>query len=310
MKKVLENCSANKETWLELKSKTIGGSEIAGVLGLNPYVTPLQLWLQKTGKEAATTENEYMWLGSRLEPIVAELYAKREGKELQRADFMAVAEQHEYASATPDYLAKDGGSIVEIKTCGIRSAAKWENAVPDTAHAQLIWQLGICGIPAGTVCCLPANSPERFISRDFAFDPHLYNFMLERAGEFMELVKRDTPPPAQASDKEVLEVQKLVKMAKGEELKIVDLQPIQELLELTGRYQSISGEYRELKERCDHLADRIAEEKAKLLMLMGAANGVKIGEFEAIVKKIERKEYTAKASSYLQWTVKMFGEKL
>ena len=39
-----------RDDWLQERSKGIGGSDVATVLGLNPYKTPLSLWEEKTGK--------------------------------------------------------------------------------------------------------------------------------------------------------------------------------------------------------------------------------------------------------------------
>ena len=42
-----------RDDWLQERSKGIGGSDVATVLGLNPYKTPLSLWEEKTGKTKA-----------------------------------------------------------------------------------------------------------------------------------------------------------------------------------------------------------------------------------------------------------------
>lgn len=55
----------------------IGASEAAAVLGLDPFRTPFQVWLEKTGRAAPFAGNAYTDLGNRLEPVVADLYAER-----------------------------------------------------------------------------------------------------------------------------------------------------------------------------------------------------------------------------------------
>ena len=38
------------EEWLEERRKSIGGSDAAALVGMNPYVTPYTLWADKTGR--------------------------------------------------------------------------------------------------------------------------------------------------------------------------------------------------------------------------------------------------------------------
>lgn len=47
-----------RDDWLQERSKGIGGSDVATVLGLNPYKTPLSLWEEKTGKTKGSPAGE------------------------------------------------------------------------------------------------------------------------------------------------------------------------------------------------------------------------------------------------------------
>lgn len=40
----IKTAEMERDTWLQERSKGIGGSDVATVLGLNPYKTPLKLW--------------------------------------------------------------------------------------------------------------------------------------------------------------------------------------------------------------------------------------------------------------------------
>ena len=41
----------NNAEWHRERRKGIGGSEASAILGLNPYMTNVQLWRYKTGRE-------------------------------------------------------------------------------------------------------------------------------------------------------------------------------------------------------------------------------------------------------------------
>jgi putative phage-type endonuclease len=39
------------DEWLAFRTKGVGGSDMGTILGLNPYSTPYELWLEKTGRQ-------------------------------------------------------------------------------------------------------------------------------------------------------------------------------------------------------------------------------------------------------------------
>ena len=61
----------NREEWLEVRKNGIGSSEVATIVGLNPWQTPYQLWRIKTGQDAPKNENFAMKAGHYLEDAVS-----------------------------------------------------------------------------------------------------------------------------------------------------------------------------------------------------------------------------------------------
>ena len=61
---------------------TVGGSDVATILGISPWTTPLELWMIKKGrtipKPKANRGQQEM--GHFLEPIAAHFYAQRTGR--------------------------------------------------------------------------------------------------------------------------------------------------------------------------------------------------------------------------------------
>ncbi|WP_308006141.1 YqaJ viral recombinase family protein, partial [uncultured Porphyromonas sp.] len=53
----------NREDWLESRTEGIGASDIATIVGLNPYETPYSLWRRKLGLDPAKEETLPMKLG-------------------------------------------------------------------------------------------------------------------------------------------------------------------------------------------------------------------------------------------------------
>ena len=40
----------NRSKWLKMRKAGIGGSEAAAIVGLNPWKSAFQLWMEKTGR--------------------------------------------------------------------------------------------------------------------------------------------------------------------------------------------------------------------------------------------------------------------
>lgn len=106
-----------------IRSKSIGGSEIAAMLGLCEYQSPYALWLAKTGRGVPFTGNADTRRGKAMEPALLELLRyelEPEGFDLQPWDTTEVREIGGYTYfSSPDVSVThpkytDGGA--ELKT--------------------------------------------------------------------------------------------------------------------------------------------------------------------------------------------------
>ena len=48
----------SRDEWLQLRQKTIGGSDAAAIIGLSKWETSYSVWAEKTGRIAHTEDNE------------------------------------------------------------------------------------------------------------------------------------------------------------------------------------------------------------------------------------------------------------
>ncbi len=86
------------------RSKGLGGSEAAAVLGLNPYDSPMDVWLHKTLTVPSDfRENRYTRWGKLKEPVVAKNYAEVHGCKLVWSP-RRVHRDHPWFLGTPDRL--------------------------------------------------------------------------------------------------------------------------------------------------------------------------------------------------------------
>ncbi|MBB2775753.1 UNVERIFIED_ORG: putative phage-type endonuclease [Comamonas terrigena] len=97
-----------REDWLEVRRTGIGSSDAAAAIGLNPYQSQLELWMQKTGKADLlptvdrSDDSSPMFWGTLLEPIVAAHYTKRTGNKVRRVNAVLQHPEHPWMLANVD----------------------------------------------------------------------------------------------------------------------------------------------------------------------------------------------------------------
>ena len=198
----------NREQWLKVRKQGIGASDAAAAVGLNPYQSPLELWMIKTGRDGLLPAPDPddihtpLYWGNLLEPKVAEAYAKATGNKVRRVNAVL---QHPDADkswmlANLDYsvVGNQEVQILECKTAGEFGSRLWKEGVPDYIQCQVQHQLAVTGKQTAEVAVLLCGQEFRVyrIERDDELIAQLIR--LER--EFWSYVESDTPPPADGSD--------------------------------------------------------------------------------------------------------------
>ena len=201
-----------RQEWLDVRKTGIGSSDAAAAVGLNPYCSPLELWLNKTNREAksdasldtATSEDDAspMYWGTLLEPIVASHYTRKTGNRVRRINAVLQHPNPELpwmlANIDREVVGCPDVQILECKTAGINGVRLWADGVPQYVQLQVMHQLAVTGKQAADVAVLVCGQELRVhrIERDEAMIAHL--IQLEK--RFWHHVQTDTPPPADGSD--------------------------------------------------------------------------------------------------------------
>lgn len=105
-----------REDWLEERRKSIGGSDAAGILGLNRYSSPFILWLDKTGQLPEKEETEAMRIGRDLEDYVAKRWSEATGKKVRRENHLIRNSLYPFAHADVDRMVVSENAGLECKT--------------------------------------------------------------------------------------------------------------------------------------------------------------------------------------------------
>lgn len=295
---ILNENSDDRAAFLAARKGKLGSSEIATICCLNTYKTPLYLWSEMTGRIPEDhEENLNMWLGQKLEPIVAELFAKETGRAVKKWGATLGHDSVDWAIATPDYsyVTDQGESgILECKSTNSWNKAKWEDGIPDAAHIQLQWQLGILGFEFGEVAAL---ADREFFHHPSAFQPLIFEQLLEMGQKFMDLVKSDTPPAAVDDDK------RLITRITGDLIDETVLLGVEEM-EALERLQQLKDSREPYSESLKLIDKQMDDIKAQLRMKMGNAARGKAGRWRLSQSQVNRKAHEVKASSYVTLKIK------
>lgn len=105
-----------REEWLEARRRGVGGSDASAIMGLNPYSSPLKVYLDKTGKGEEKDTNEAMRQGTDLEQYVAERFCEDTGKKVKRCNKILQHPDHPWMLANVDRLIVGEDAGLECKT--------------------------------------------------------------------------------------------------------------------------------------------------------------------------------------------------
>ena len=195
-----------REDWLEVRKQGIGSSDAAAAVGLNPYKSQLELWLEKTGRDENLPkvdphdEESPMYWGNILEPIVAAHYTKRTGNRVRRINAVLQHPEHPWMLANIDreVVGAPDVQLLECKTAGIQGAWLWRDGVPEYVQLQVQHQLAVTGKAAADVALLLGGQELQIFRIDR--DEELIAQLITLEREFWGYVERGQAPPADGSD--------------------------------------------------------------------------------------------------------------
>lgn len=192
--------------WLEVRKSGIGGSDAAAAVGLSPYKSQLELWLEKTGRDAQLdkpdpndTTHPVFW-GTLLEPIVAAAYTQQTGRKVRKVNAVL---QHAtvpfmLANLDREIVGSPEVQILECKTAGEFGARLWLDGVPEYVQLQVQHQLAVTGKQSADVAVLLCGQKLE-VHRVYR-DDELISRLIHLEAQFWQYVASDTPPPADGSE--------------------------------------------------------------------------------------------------------------
>lgn len=203
----------NHDSWLKTRKKYIGGSDVACILGLNPWKTNLQLFREKKGivEPDDISDNPLVIYGTKAEEHIRALFTL-DHPEL-KVDYIPNNSwrntDYPFAAASLDgWLTDENGrrGILEIKTSTIttsQQANKWKDKIPDNYYCQVLFYLGVTGwdfvILRANLKYERPDEPLYIATKEYRIERSEVEediaTVMEAAEEFARALKKGEEPP-------------------------------------------------------------------------------------------------------------------
>jgi predicted phage-related endonuclease len=251
----------------------VGASEVAALFGQSPWLTHFELWHRKAGNvatpdfnavEHGQPENERVYWGVKLEPVVIEAACERWG--YRPLETPARIDNGKGLGGHPDKIVmcpQRGRGILEVKTADWLVAKGWGDEPPLHYLLQSQAYQGLAGCDWGDVIVLVGgNELRRF---QYQFRPVIYADIEARVVEFWRSIDAGKPPkPDYTRD--------------GTTLVEVIGAPVDAVVDLTrhNRAGILAADFLEAKARKAAAEGDMETAKAELIEIVGGASIAKL----------------------------------
>ena len=256
----------NRAEWLEIRKQGIGSSEVATIVGLNPWETPYQLWRRKLGLDPEKETSFAMKAGHYLEDAVSLFWQDETGQQVIKSsagDWLIRDNERHYLQVSPDRtywlkgMAKnnDNKGILEIKTT---QKSIDEEDIPKHWFVQLQYQLGVAGYRCGSLAWLIQG--RTFGYKDLDFVPDFYDWLVEEVDKFWLDNIQGKQEPTAANVQDIL-----LKYNRHTDGKIVEVND-----EIFAAYQDLKA----VKEELALIEEKKVSLEEKIKMVFGDAEAI------------------------------------
>ena len=279
---------------LEERRTGVGGSDAATVLGLNPFTTAYELYLDKLGEAPPEDENflkEARYWGSVLEQPVCYRYAEETGFKVQRANQLIRSKEHPFMIANIDrkVVGEDRKIGFEAKTAARPDGwgESGSNEIPPYIMLQCQHYLAVTGYDVWDLAVLIGNRDYR----SFRIVPieEIISQLVEAEEEFWDRVQaKVAPEPDWQSAATTRLIKNLYPGTNGQ---------VVQLPEVTQKYQDVLKDAQEQAKLFGGVIDGC---KNRIAMLMGeAAVGILPDQTAYTRKEQKRKEFTVAENTFI-----------
>lgn len=294
-----ECMNQRSEEWLRMRKNYLGASDAPVVMGLSPYMTPYELWLEKLGLGEERKTTSAMQRGNDLEAKALKWFNEEKGGYYAKPDVRfhrTIPYMMASLDGCDDYKLYNGSYVVEIKCNGkeIHKNIVMSDEIPVHHYAQMQHQLEVTGF---NTCYYVSFDGESGIILEVKRDEDFIQKMLKAEAEFWDCVTNLVPPTMTEKDRNRVQKDKAVDMSND------------------NRWEELSDRYAYLKLEVDHYQERLEKTKQDMITLANnrdcKGNGVRLSKIEKKgsidynsipeLKSIDLEQYRKPSTTY--WKV-------
>jgi putative phage-type endonuclease len=168
---------------LERRKQGIGGSDVAAILGLSPWQTPLDVFLSKTG-DIANEPNDDMADGTIAEEFIVAMYQRRHPLVRICRSIEVIHPREKWMRCNLDAGCMENGElfILEAKRSNY---GEWgdelTDQIPNYYLTQCVWNMGVCGMNR---CDVPILYFGKYREYRVMFDSELFQSVFQACSDF------------------------------------------------------------------------------------------------------------------------------
>lgn len=200
--------------WLALRRKYVTSTDVAAILGIHPYRSQMEVWLDKTGRSEPKPASISMMKGTTLEPLIRKLWTEKHHLKIFKPE---LDQSFVFSNSDfPLWLASIDGQVQQNATLELFEAKhtdnrKWKSFdgiwsdwgeegsedIPDQHAAQVLVGMACSGLQAWNLGAIITNEFRTYRGgRDDLLISSLYEMSAKWWNDF---VKQDRIPPADGS---------------------------------------------------------------------------------------------------------------
>lgn len=276
--KEFDGREASREEWLQFRRSGIGGSDMSAILGLNPWRSVLDVWLDKTSDEEPEEEqSEYAYWGTVLEAVVADEFQRRTGMKVRRCNYTLRSIEHPFMLANIDRELVGIDEGLECKTASAYKEAEWKgDLVPDSYYVQCQHYMAVTGYKAWWIACLIGGN--QFVYKRIERNDEFIAQLIEAGRQFWELVEKKQMPAVDGTRKCTETLRELHPESNGETIVLPDTAKI------------YIEQYKSAKEAEEDAVYRKTEAQNNLIKLLGDNEAGTVDTFTVSYKNSKPRE--------------------
>lgn len=201
--------ATDRIAWERIRNSGIGGSDVACIMGLNPWKSAYALYCEKHGdvEPEDLSNNEYVYWGTVLEQAVADRFAELTGKKVRKCGTLQ-DEEYDFMLANVDRLVIGENAGLECKTANGFKTKEWEgDELPDAYYCQCQWYMMVTGCEKWYIACLIGGN--HFVYKEIPRNESFIEDMRAQAVAFWENLQNNVPPAVDGSESTAEAIDKL-----------------------------------------------------------------------------------------------------